>query len=139
MAHIIIADDDDLMIDIVRTVLEREGHVVGALPDGRAVIRVVELKRPDLVILDCGMPERCGITALLDIRRSKTAFRTPVLMLTARNGRVDEEIAMRAGADDYLRKPFDPDQLIVRVDAVIARRAARKTTDGDHFRHVRTA
>lgn len=120
MARIIIADDDELVVEIVRTALEARGHIVGALSDGKPLKSVVEFKQPDLVILDCAMPEMPGVEALREIRTSKTAFATPVLMLTGRRSGPDEEIARRAGADDYLRKPFDPDQLVARVEALLA-------------------
>ena len=119
MARIIIADDDELVVEIVRKALEARGHIVGALADGAPVKSVVEFKQPDLVILDCAMPEKPGVEALREIRASVSAFATPVLMLTGRRSGVDEEIARRAGADDYLRKPFDPDQLVARVEALL--------------------
>jgi len=119
MALILIADDDELVVEVVRAALESRGHVVGALDDGGPVKGVVELKRPALVILDCSMPGLPGVEALRQIRTSKTGYATPVLMLTGRRSAADEEIAMRAGADDYLRKPFDPDQLIARVEHLL--------------------
>lgn len=119
MPLIIIADDDDLVVEIVRAALEARGHVVGGLSDGRTVNNVVQLKRPDVVILDCAMPEVPGIVALKEIRASKKAYATPVLMLTARCAVADEEIAWAAGADDYLRKPFDTDELVARVEALM--------------------
>jgi DNA-binding response OmpR family regulator len=132
MARIIIADDDELVVDLVRLALESAGHVVGALPNGKAVKQVVELKQPDLVMLDCSMPERSGVDALRDIRGSRSAYKTPVLMLTARDGQDDEAIAIQAGASDYLRKPFDPDELVVRVAALLAK--AQYDTAGDQSR-----
>ena len=116
MPLMIIADDDELIVDIVRSALERRGHVVGCLNDGRALCSVVELKRPQAVILDCSMDDVSGIVALREIRASRQAAETPVLMLTARRSEADEEIARLAGADDYLRKPFDTDELVARVD-----------------------
>lgn len=123
MPLVIIADDDELVIEIVRRVLETRGHVVGGLSDGKPVRNVVELKRPDVVILDCAMEEVSGITALKEIRASDKAHLTPVLVLTGRRSAADEEIALAAGADDYLRKPFDPDELVVRVEALIEKAA----------------
>jgi DNA-binding response OmpR family regulator len=123
MALILIADDDELVVDLVRTVLGARGHVVGALNDGTSVRQVVDLKRPDLVILDCSMPQLPGIEALRQIRASETSYATPVLMLTGRRSKADEEIAVRAGADDYIRKPFDPDQLVAHVEDLIQRNA----------------
>lgn len=119
MALILIADDDELVVEVVREALSARGHVVGALPDGARVKAVVELKRPDLVILDCSMPELPGIEALRQIRASAISYATPVLMLTGRRSKADEEIAVRTGADDYLRKPFDPDQLVARVESLL--------------------
>lgn len=126
MPFVIIADDDEMVVDIVRTALEARGHIVGGLTDGKPVSTIVELKRPDVVILDCTMEQVSGIVALRQIRASATAFATPVLMLTARCGARDEDIAWQAGADDYLRKPFDPEELVMRVEALVAKHAAMR-------------
>jgi DNA-binding response OmpR family regulator len=69
------------------------------------------------------MPQLPGIEALRQIRASETSYATPVLMLTGRRSKADEEIAVRAGADDYIRKPFDPDQLVAHVEDLIQRNA----------------
>jgi DNA-binding response OmpR family regulator len=124
MALILLADDDELVCDVVRETLSSRGHVVGLVGNGVDAVRVVEIKRPDLIILDCTMPELPGIEALRQIRLSRNAYRTPVLILTSRRSEMDEEIAMRAGANDYLRKPFDPDQLIVRVESLLEKSAS---------------
>jgi len=134
MPRIIIADDDALVVSIVRAALEARGHIVGELRDGKPVKRVVELKRPDVVILDCTMAEVSGIVALKEIRASN-AYATPVLMLTGRRSPADEEIAWIAGADDYLRKPFDPEELVVRVEALMEKNSRVKAM----IRHDRRA
>ncbi len=85
-----------------------------------------EAKRPDLVILDCAMPALGGIEALRQIRLLSGQSSTPVLMLTARRSSMDETIAIRAGANDYLRKPFSPTQLLVRVELLLARSASSR-------------
>ena len=131
MPFVIIADDDQLVVEIVRTALETRGHVVGELSDGKPVRQVVELKQPDVVILDCSMEQVSGIAALRELRASAKAFATPVLILTARCGTADEDIAWAAGADDYLRKPFDPEELVVRVEALMEKFAAAKLKLGD--------
>lgn len=123
MALILIADDDELVTEIVRNALSSRGHVVGVVENGRDAVRVVELKRPALVILDCAMPEMSGLEALTLIRLSPTAHRTPVLMLTGNRSDVDEDIARRRGANDYLRKPFDEDQVVAHVEALLAKAA----------------
>lgn len=125
MARILIADDDDLVVDLARAALEERGHIVGALPNGSKVNAVVRLKEPDLVILDCAMPELSGIEALRQLRTSQCGCSTPILMLTARCSEADELIALRAGADDYLRKPFCPDELVARVDVLLGKSRKR--------------
>ena len=119
MARIIIADDDPIMVEVVRQILEPHGHIVGALEDGMRVREVVELKQPDLLILDCSMPGKSGIAALREVRSSTRCRQIPVLMLTARRSRSDEELGYRTGADDYLVKPFDPDKLVFRVGRLL--------------------
>ena len=119
MARILVIDDDELLGEAVRAVLESENHVVGTLTSGEAGLAAIELKQPDLVILDTMMPGMPGEEVLRRIRTSDRVYRTPVLMLTARRAEPDVQIAMRAGADDYLKKPFDPDQLLARVEALL--------------------
>lgn len=135
MALILVADDDELVVELVRETLERQGHVVGAVDDGFRVAGIVEFKQPALVILDCMMPKLPGVEALRQIRSLKVNFATPVLMLTARRNRADEQIAFHAGADDYLLKPFDPDQLLFRVEHLLARAAERRPQAVPAWRH----
>ncbi|NCP19756.1 MAG: response regulator [Erythrobacter sp.] len=119
MARIIIADDDPIMVAIVRQILEPHGHIIGALGDGMQVREVLENKQPDLLILDCTMPGKSGIVALREVRSSTKCRRIPVLMLTARRSAEDEHIGYHTGADDYLMKPFDPDLLVFRVEQLL--------------------
>jgi DNA-binding response OmpR family regulator len=127
MSLVIVADDEEMIVDVVRAALEGRGYVVGSLSDGKSVATVVELKCPDAVILDCGMGQVSGLDALRAIRASDNVYATPVLMLTARCSVADERIALNAGADDYLRKPFDPDELVARIDTLIAKSARYQT------------
>jgi CheY-like chemotaxis protein len=119
MALILIADDDELIIEVVRQALEPRGYIIGAVDDGAPVLGLVESKCPALVILDCRMPEHSGIEALCQIRASDYCYDTPVLMLTGRCSAADEAIAKRAGANAYLRKPFNTDDLIAHVERLI--------------------
>jgi DNA-binding response OmpR family regulator len=128
MALILIVDDDELVVEIVAEALSAAGHVVGTLDDGLHVIDVVHLKRPALVILDCSMPTLSGIEALRQIRMSASCFDTPVLMLTGRRSEADELIAIRAGANSYMRKPFEPGRLVARIDTLLSRAAYRPET-----------
>lgn len=118
MARILVVDDDELIGDMVRAILEAEGHVIGVVTSGEAAVAAIAAKQPDLVILDSMMPGIPGEEVLRQIRTS-ASYRTPVLMLTAKRNTSDVQIAMRAGADDYLKKPFDPDELLFRVDELL--------------------
>lgn len=128
MALILIADDDELIVEMVAEALRPRGHIVGTLDDGHHVIDVVTFKRPALVILDCGMPTMSGIDVLRQLRASGTCFSTPVLMLTGRRSGADEEIAFRAGATDYMRKPFNLAKLVDRVESMILEAECRPKT-----------
>lgn len=130
MAHIIVADDDEIVRELAKRALVAAGHSVGLVPDGKAALEAIWAKCPDLVVLDCSMPELTGILALRQIRHSKDFFRLPVVMLTARSSKKDENVAMAGGANDYVRKPFDPDELAFRVDEVLAKEARAGATEG---------
>lgn len=119
MAHIIVADDDEIVQELARRALVAAGHSVGVVGDGKAALDAIWAKRPDLVVLDCSMPVLSGILALRQIRQSKEFYRLPVVMLTARTSSEDEGVAMADGANDYVRKPFDPDELAFRVDEAL--------------------
>ena len=119
MALILIADDDELIVEMVAEALRSRGHVVGTFDDGVHLVDIVTFKRPALVILDCAMPKMSGIEVLRKLRSSTACFDTPVLMLTGRRSGADEEIAISAGADDYLRKPFELTELVERVECLL--------------------
>ena len=124
MARVIMADDDELVAGIAIEALNNAGHAVGLLADGKDMINLIRMKKPDLVILDCNMPEKSGIIVLREMRNSPDLYETPVLMLTGRRGERDEELAMYEGANDYMKKPFDPDQLVFRVNELLEKRRA---------------
>lgn len=133
MARILIAEDDAIAAEVLANALLNAGHAVGVLGNGRDALRTIRAKHPDIVILDGDLPEMHGLTVLRDIRHDAALWHMPVLMLTASRSRADEEIAMRAGATGYLRKPFDPDYVLFRIDEALEahlalnRPAARKT------------
>ena len=120
MALILLADNDELVGELVRVAMRAQGHEVSVVGDGAEAVRMFESDRPALVILDCSTPSLSGVEALGMIRRSPSGWQTPVLMLSGRQGSRDEEIATRAGASDYLRKPFSSVQLQVRVELLLA-------------------
>lgn len=127
MAYIIIADDDELVTELVRETFQEYGHTVGAVGDGQAALDAIAVKNPDLVILDCGMPGN-GILALRAIRQSPRYHALPVVMLTARRGEEDVKIALREGATAYVKKPFDPHHLVFRVEEILEAKATSAGT-----------
>lgn len=132
MALIHLADDDEMVREIVRNVLVEHGHVVGMVDNGADAVQIFAAKQPDLVILDCSMPKLGGIEALNRIRLLPGGGHVPVLMLTARRSSMDETIAIRAGANDYLRKPFSPTELLVRVELLLLRAAKSAVRTNAH-------
>lgn len=119
MARIIYAEDDDVMAEIVRDTLGREGHVVGVVEDGLHALSAIRIKSPALVILDCSIPGLSGIEVLREIRLNRQFYDMPVLMLTARSSERDFDLAAYAGADAYIKKPFDPDYLVFLTESLL--------------------
>lgn len=120
MAKILLADDDDLLGELVRFKLEQGGHDVVAATDGGAALECVAAEEFDLVILDAMMPVKTGFTVLEELRAASETSSLPIIMLTSRRSQDDVVNALRAGANDYVTKPFIPDELLIRVNAVLA-------------------
>ena len=122
--HLLIVDDDKEIRNLLCDYLEQADYRVTAVGDGKAMRRVLETNRIDLVILDLMLPGEDGLTLCRELR-SKTNL--PVLMLTARGDEVDRIIGLEMGADDYLAKPFNPRELLARIKSVIRRAQALPT------------
>ncbi|MDF0529844.1 response regulator transcription factor [Tsukamurella sp. 8F] len=124
MTHILVADDDVEVGDVVRRYLERDGHRVTVVADGGAARRALAQERVDLVVLDVMMPAPDGIALCRGIRAGDGADPTlPVVLLTARGDEDDRITGLEAGADDYVAKPFSPRELALRVRSVLRRAA----------------
>lgn len=124
MARIILVDDEPVSSRLVCDYLFDAGHIVGWIGDSRQALSVLTRRPPQLVILDCAMPHVSGVQLLMAMRDHPALCAIPVLMLTARLSDKDEAIAFGAGADDYLRKPVDHDELLGRIDALLIRHAS---------------
>jgi Response regulators consisting of a CheY-like receiver domain and a winged-helix DNA-binding domain len=119
-AAILLVEDDDATRGSIATFLRGHGHDVREAGDATAAIAAWESRRPDLIILDLGLPDRDGLTVIRHVRREAT---TPVLVLSVRDREADKVTALDQGADDYVTKPFGMTELRARIDALIRRSA----------------
>lgn len=130
MAHILIVDDDELIAELASQVLIDAGHACGWVTSAEAAWKLLARKRPDVMLLDQDMPGMSGVTLLRKLRCSPDHYDLPVIMFTSMNGAQDEAQAIYAGAQDFIRKPFDPRGLTSRIQRVLAkRRDGPKHTD----------
>lgn len=118
-----IADDDPVVLDVVRRYLERDGHEVSVARDGVEAWEVLRAEQVDLAVLDLMMPGPDGLTLCRSMRRGGD-YGVPVIMLTALGEEDDRIAGLEAGADDYLTKPFSPRELALRVRSVLRRAPA---------------
>jgi DNA-binding response OmpR family regulator len=130
MKRILVVDDEPKIVELARDYLEHAGFDVSTASDGRRALESVQRDRPDLVVLDLGLPEQDGLDVTRAIRRESEL---PIVILTARDDELDKLLGLELGADDYVTKPFSPRELVARVKAVL-RRASRPAESGDLIR-----
>jgi DNA-binding response OmpR family regulator len=118
----VVADDEVDVRELVAYRLSRSGYEVVEASDGEQALRLALENPPDLAVLDVMMPKLDGYELTRRLRAEPSTQRVPVILLTARAQEADVSQGFEAGADDYLRKPFNPDELLARVRAVLGRR-----------------
>src|SRR5690349_19184353 len=117
-SKVLVVDDEKHILELARLYLTREGYEVEGVGDGaQAVTRFSQVK-PDLVILDIMLPGTDGLTICKEIRKQS---QVPIIMLTARDEVTDKVVGLEVGADDYLTKPFHPQELVARAKALVRR------------------
>jgi DNA-binding response OmpR family regulator len=119
---VLVADDDEDILALVSYRLTRAGYRVAEARDGEEVLRLAAEDVPALAVLDVMMPRMDGLEATRRLRASEATARVPIILLTARTQEADVARGFEAGADDYLRKPFSPQELTARVQAILGRR-----------------
>ena len=119
MADILVAEDYPATRSVLRTLLRGAGHTVRFAVNGEEALAQVAQKRPDLLLLDVMMPKKSGYEVLGEIRRTDAAL--PVILLTAKVEKSDIVLGLGLGSDDYVKKPFDGDELLARVAAALRR------------------
>ncbi|SHH40424.1 two-component system, OmpR family, response regulator VicR [Anaerosphaera aminiphila DSM 21120] len=116
---ILVVDDEVAIAEIIEYNLKREGYSVSTAFDGREGLDMLDKESFDLIILDVMMPKIDGFTVLKELRKN---YRTPVIMLTAKEEEVDKILGLELGADDYVVKPFSMRELTARIKAILRRR-----------------
>jgi two-component system, OmpR family, response regulator len=122
--RILIVDDDPHIREVILIALSKAGMAVTEAADGKAALTRFAAERPDLIVLDVGMPEFDGLEVCRQIRRSSDV---PILFLSARDEEIDRVLGLEIGGDDYVTKPFSPRELVARVNVILRRGASRST------------
>lgn len=120
-ATILVVDDEPQIRRVMRTTLASNGYVIAEACSGEEALEKMQSARPDLVLLDVNMPGIGGFEACREIRRHSEV---PIIMLTVRSGEKDKVLALDAGADDYVTKPFGIEELLARIRAALRRKSA---------------
>lgn len=121
--RVLVAEDDAALRTVLERGLRENGYVVDAVADGEAAVKWLRAYEHEVAVLDWRMPLKSGVEVVDEVRR--LGVKTPILMLTARDAPVDRVAGLHAGADDYLVKPFDFDELLARLSALQRRPALR--------------
>ncbi len=127
---ILVVDDDPDLRDLVRELLERAGHSVRTAAHGREALKLLFDVRPRLIVLDVTMPDMDGWATL---ERVRDVTDVPVLMLTARDAELEKVRGLKAGADDYVTKPFGRQELLARVEALLRRSAGASAPEREAY------
>ena len=122
-ARVLVVDDDPHMLSMMRRVLEVDGYSVAVADQGEAALDILRREAVDLLILDVMLPRISGFEVCRTVRRESAV---PILMLTARDEALDKVTGLDCGADDYVVKPFNPDELMARVRALLRRLQPRQ-------------
>jgi DNA-binding response OmpR family regulator len=118
---ILVADDDPNIAELLQVNLKNRGYRVSYAPDGLQAVETAEKETPDLIILDIMMPKLDGFSVCRRLRENEATRLIPVLVLSARDKPVDKITGLKLGADDYMTKPFDVEELMARVEAMLRR------------------
>ena len=120
-SRILVVEDEPDLAELVALNLRGAGHEVVVCHDGSTALAEVQRSQPDLLVLDVMLPDVSGVEVCRRLRRSAETARIPVIMLTAKNEEIDKITGLSVGADDYLTKPFNLEELLLRVNNLIKR------------------
>ncbi|GAB2737789.1 response regulator [Nocardioides pakistanensis] len=133
MTSVLLVDDEETLLRTLSMNLRARGYDVLTAADGEAALETLRSRRPDVLILDLGLPGMSGVEVLRQLRQWSTV---PVIVLSARHGSQDKVEALDVGADDYVTKPFGIDELLARLRAAVRRAGSldQATVETDHLR-----
>jgi two-component system, OmpR family, phosphate regulon response regulator PhoB len=129
-AYVLVVEDEPDIAALVAYHLARESYRVRTVADGTDALGLVERERPDLIVLDLMLPGTSGLDVLREMRSRPDLASVPVILLTARKEEQDRIEGLQLGADDYVPKPFSPQELVLRVGAVLRRARQQPLTEG---------
>ncbi|WP_042338994.1 response regulator transcription factor [Desulfosporosinus youngiae] len=134
MAAILVVDDEEPILELLKFNLEKEGYGVFLAKDGQEALDCVEKEQPDLVVLDLMLPGMDGLEVCRRIRLIPRYQQLPIIMLTAKGEVIDKVLGLELGADDYMTKPFSPRELLARIKARLRRMNLSEETDSQVVR-----
>ena len=116
--HLLIVEDDELVQSLLAAYMQNEGFKVSLAANGKEMLACIDSESIDLILLDLGLPDEDGLVLARQVRARSSL---PIIVLTARKEQKDRLAALEIGADDYLTKPFDPEELVLRVRNMLGR------------------
>ena len=134
MAAILVVDDEEPILELLRFNLEKEGYQVRVAKDGPEALESVEKEQPDLLILDVMLPGMDGLEICRQLRLNPKFRQIPIIMLTAKGEVIDKVVGLELGADDYMTKPFSPRELLARIKARLRRINSSEEADSELVR-----
>lgn len=114
---IMVVDDEAYIVELVKFNLEKEGYQVVVASDGLGALEMVQVERPDLILLDIMLPNMDGLEVCRTLKQNPMLYSIPIIMLTAKGEEIDTVLGLEMGADDYVKKPFSPREMVARVKA----------------------
>jgi two-component system alkaline phosphatase synthesis response regulator PhoP len=126
---VLVVDDEPRIVELAREYLEHAGFAVLTATDGPSALTAARVRKPDVLVLDLGLPGMDGLDVARAIRRESAL---PIVMLTARDDELDRVLGLEIGADDYVTKPFSPRELVARIRAIL-RRVDRQMEPGNRI------
>jgi DNA-binding response OmpR family regulator len=125
---VLVVDDDPVILKLLEVNFEMEGFTVLVARDGQEGIDVARADQPDLIVSDIMMPKKSGLELVIELKGDSSTREIPIILLSAKAQNADVRSGMDAGADDYVTKPFEPLDLVDRVNRLLETRASKRTS-----------